>query len=254
MLIASMAAIWARRATLQQVVDSLLAQTRPPQAVLIHYSDEPWHLDDGWTQPPVLRSHPAIELVKVPNRGSCRKFLFALASCAVGDDTIVLVDDDRAWHPTVVERVVQFVSTSDRVATTRGWSKYATGVDGAGALTFHTLPIHGTQVSEPTPVHVASSGWATCFRRKDVEAALFSESLQEEFQLRYSDEVFLSAMLRPTICVVPMPSGYFSELASPVDQWRSCETSAAKVAQLELLKRYKVPSTASRSDSDSLSV
>ncbi|MES3001418.1 MAG: glycosyltransferase, partial [Pseudomonadota bacterium] len=115
MLIASLAAMRAREATLQEVLRSLLAQTRPPDRIVVHYSEEPWHLDAGWAQPPRVPEHPCIELCKVANVGSMRKYLFTANAYRDANATIVLVDDDRVWHPAVFDRLVDFVHKTNCV-------------------------------------------------------------------------------------------------------------------------------------------
>src|SRR5262245_31022276 len=124
MLIASMAAISGRQETLQRVVDSILTQTTPPHKLFIYYSFEPWHLDRGWNRVPSLKRHPSIEFVRVPNVGSCRKYLYSISAFRDIDATIILLDDDRIWHSSVFDRLVGFSLTSDCVATTRGWTRY----------------------------------------------------------------------------------------------------------------------------------
>jgi hypothetical protein len=86
------------------VVDSVLGQTVPPHKLIIYYSSEPWHLDSGWDRPPSLKPHTSIEIVKVPNFGSCRKFLFSIAAFRKINATIILLDDDRVSHDSVFER------------------------------------------------------------------------------------------------------------------------------------------------------
>src|SRR5262245_28835749 len=164
MLMASMAVISGRQESLQTVVDSVLTQTAPPHKLLIYYSVEPWHLDRGWSQAPSLKRHPAIELVRVPNVGSSRKYLYSILAFKETDATIILLDDDRIWHSTVFERLLRFSLISDCVATTRGWIRYRLVENADRIPIFHDLPINGSQVLHPTQVSVANSGWATCFQ------------------------------------------------------------------------------------------
>ena len=120
MIVASLAAMKARQETLVKVLESILAQSRPPDRIVVHYSEEPWHLDAGWPEPPRVPAHTSIELRKVPNIGSMRKYIFTAREEREANSTIILLDDDRVWHPSVFERLVAFVHETDDVATTRG--------------------------------------------------------------------------------------------------------------------------------------
>jgi hypothetical protein len=234
MLIASLAAISGRQDTLQLVVDSILGQTVPPDKLLIYYSVEPWHLDTGWARSPVLRQHSSIEILRVPNCGSSRKYLFPLLSLRNTDATIVLLDDDRVWHHHVFERLLRFSRQTDCIATTRGWSRYKVIQDVSGLPLFHDLGVKASDVLHPAQVAVVNSGWATCLRTAHVSERIFSEQLHAQAELRYSDEIVLSAMLTRRKYVVPMPAGFCTDLPSPLNQSRAPNTTAAKLKQISL--------------------
>jgi len=236
MLIASMVAISGRQEGLQKVVDSILNQTVPPHKLFIYYSSEPWHLDEGWGAAPPLRWHPSIELVRVPNVGSARKYLYSISSFREINATIILLDDDRVWHSTVFERLLRFSVASDCVATTRGWNRYRLIENANGVPIFHDLPINGSQVMQPTRVSIANSGWATCFQTCHVSPELFSDQLQSRCELKYSDEIILSSLLSRPKYVVPMPNGFYADLRSSIHQWRSPVTTFAKLKQIRLLR------------------
>jgi hypothetical protein len=230
-----MAAISGRQESLQKVVDSVLSQSVPPHKLIIYYSIKPWHLDAGWKQAPLLRPHPSLEIVRVPNLGSFRKYIFSIAAFKKMNATIILLDDDRIWHSGVFERLLRFSLESDCIATTRGWSRYKLIENADGRPIFHDLPINGSQVRRPTQISVANSGWATCFRTSHVAEEIFSEELQKRCDLRYSDEIVLSAMLTRSKYVVPMPVEFYADLRSPSHQWQAPNTTAAKLKQIRLL-------------------
>jgi hypothetical protein len=132
---------------------------------------------------------------------------------------------------------LRFSSESNCVGTTRGWTRFRLVENPDGIPIFHDLPVNGAQVLRPTQVAVPNSGWATCFRTSHVAEEIFSEALQKQCDLRYSDEIVLSAMLTHPKYVVPMPARFYMDLRSPVHQWRAPITTAAKVKQLSLLSR-----------------
>lgn len=232
MIVASLAAMKARQETLVKVLESILAQSRPPDRIDVHYSEEPWHLDAGWPEPPRVPHHASIELRKVPNIGSMRKYIFTAREERRANSTIILLDDDRVWHPSVFQRLVSFVHDTDDVATTRGWSRYGLTPNRAGEPILRARAIGGEAVKVPTEVSVPNSGWATCFRAGHVDEQLFDAAMHEALDMRYSDEIALAAMLRRRKHVLPMPAGYCADLRTDVHQWLSARSTQAKLKQL----------------------
>ncbi|MES3001419.1 MAG: hypothetical protein V4787_12070 [Pseudomonadota bacterium] len=119
------------------------------------------------------------------------------------------------------------------MATTRGWSSYRLMPDAVGKPILRAAAIEGHNVQEPTRIQVANSGWATCFRAGHVDARLFDPMLHEELEMRYTDEIVLSALLAPPKYVVPMPMNFYTDLKTDVHQWRSPRSTQAKLKQLE---------------------
>jgi len=233
MIVASLVAIAPRAGNLVQVVQSLRAQTLRPDRIIVHYSEEPWHLDPGWPVPPQLGAL-GVELKKVPNLGSCRKYMFAARELRNTDSILILVDDDRVWHPGVFERLVKFVRAEDCVASTRGWSEYRLVPNEQGRVILHDRPMSGADTQVPRQVQVPNSGWATCFRPGHVSEAIFDPAIAGAAHMRYTDEIMLSAMLERPKYVLPMPADFHTTLPSTVHQWRSAETTSAKLEQLAL--------------------
>jgi hypothetical protein len=81
---------------------------------------------------------------------------------------------------------------------------------------------------------VPNSGWATCFRPGHVSEAIFDPAIAGAAHMRYTDEIMLSAMLERPKYVLPMPADFHTTLPSTVHQWRSAETTSAKLEQLAL--------------------
>src|SRR5207245_758175 len=101
------------------------SQTVLPEKVIIFYSLEPWHLDNGWKEVPQINSFLKVELRCVPNVGSCRKYIFTLQEYINQEKQILLIDDDRIWREDVFERLLNAMY-SDKLGlvTTRGWTNY----------------------------------------------------------------------------------------------------------------------------------
>lgn len=236
MLVASLTTISSRQGFLQSVMDSLACQTLKPDKVLIYYSTEAWYLDEGLENEPVINTSLDVEIHKVPNIGSCRKYLFTLERYRGTDTHIILLDDDRSLGNYVFESLLDFATKSDCVATTRGWSKYNLIKNRKGEVVLDNLAVEASQVNMPQEVMIANSGWATLFKASDVDNRLFDKQLQNEYMLKYSDEVFLSAMLLKKKYVVPLSDGYRFDVANQNCLWLSPKTTEAKLKQLELIK------------------
>lgn len=234
MLIASMATISSRQSTLQRVIDSVSQQTRRPDLLLLYYSRTRWHLDDGLCTAPRVRADFPVKLCEVPNVGSARKYLSTLASHAGNDVHVVLVDDDRIWAPYVFDRLLSYAVSSGQLATTRGWTQ-SDDVNGTGEPVPRNVTV-ASSLSRARAVTVASSGWATLFHVRHVDNQLFDRRLHRAYSLRYSDEIFLSAMLRCRKLVVPLSKDFCETIKTERELWSHPKTISAKLKQFELIR------------------
>jgi hypothetical protein len=234
MLIASMATISSRQVTLQRVIDSVSQQTRRPDLLLLYYSRTRWHLDDGWRTAPRVHADFPVKVCEVPNVGSARKYLTTLASHSGDDVHVVLIDDDRIWAPYVFERLLSYAVRTGQVATTRGWTPSHDAND-AGEAVPRNVTV-ASSVSRAREVTVASSGWSTLFHVRHVDHQLFNRKLHRIYAVRYSDEIFLSAMLRCRKLVVPLSKGFCETVKTERELWRHPKTMSAKLKQFELIR------------------
>ncbi len=234
-----MAVIDSRMGNIPKILTNLERQTRPPDKVLLHYSPEPWHHDKGISEFLIPKTKLDVEAIKVPNRGSCRKYLFSAERYQYSDASILLLDDDLLWDNRVVEILYDYQNRYRRVVGTRGWSQFEIVRDEEGRKIFQrpdAATVIGKEVAKPTEVIVTSSGWATMFYAKDVDERMFDREFQNSVQLGYSDEVFLSAMLPTSKFVVPMPTGFYRKIPAETALFRAAETPRAKALQAELLE------------------
>jgi hypothetical protein len=231
-----MAVMSSRSATLQAVVNSIAAQSRPPDELHLYYSRTRWHIDHGWPEPPRVRSRMPVVLHEVPNVGSARKYLSIIAALAAEDACVVLFDDDRAFAPYVLETLHDYVRMTDNVATTRGWTDHTLIKNRYGEMVVKNAAIEAAEVEYPAEVLIPNSGWATMFHVRHVDARLFDSAMRRAYGVRYSDEVFLAAMLRRRKFVVPLPAMFYEDVGRYRGQWLNRKTSQAKLKQLELLR------------------
>ncbi len=238
MIIASMAVIASRVNNLGPIFNSLERQTRPPDRVLLYYSSEPWHHDEGIANLVVPKTKLEVEAIRVPNRGSCRKYLFSVERYFHTGASILLLDDDLIWDRQMVKILADHQNRHRRVVGTRGWSQFAiseTLEDGKIFQRSGATTVIGKEIDKPQEVVVHSSGWATMFYAKDIDPRLFDRSLQDSVGLGYSDEVFLAAMLPRSKFVIPMPPGFCKRFKMSTALYRAPETKYAKALQAELL-------------------
>ena len=106
----SLTAISPRLARLAPVITSLLAQDPAPARVLIHLSRGPYLLDEGITDLPAalaaLVDGARVQVIWVENTGPYRKILPWAAQNAGTDRWVVTADDDTAYPPGWLARLV----------------------------------------------------------------------------------------------------------------------------------------------------
>ena len=239
MIVVSMAVIASRAGNVARILTNLERQTYPPDKVLLYYSPTPWHHDEGISHLEIPKTRLDVETVKVPNRGSCRKYLFSAERYRYTDASILLLDDDLIFDHRLIEILHDHQNEYRRVVGTRGWSQFEIVKDENGEKIFRrpkaTATIIGDEIFKPTEVIVTSSGWATMFYAKDIDERMFNKELQESVQLRYSDEVFLAAMLPMSKFIIPMPHSFRRRLPVQKVLKNAPETPRAKALQAELL-------------------
>lgn len=239
MIVVSMAIIRSRINNVPKILACLEKQTVRPDKVILYFSEEPWHMDEGFSDPPEFRTSLDLEVVKVPNYGSCRKYLFTAQRFRWADVAIVLLDDDLIWSHNLIEMLYADLDKFGCV-TTRGWSDFKIVSDGYEPIFQRGAVIEGYSIDHPTEVKVASSGWATMFKAKDVDYRLFDTRLHQSCQIGYSDEIFLSAMLQTAKYVLPFKKGLFQKIKSGSALCRLQKTAQVKAIQAGMLLSNRI--------------
>ncbi len=113
----SLTSIFANQRRVACVLRSLVEQTRPPDRIFLHLSEEPYLKDAGFpgrnlTEDELVstldRYRDRVEVRWVPNRGPYRKLLPLLAELYGREEhfAVLTVDDDTEYHPGVVEALL----------------------------------------------------------------------------------------------------------------------------------------------------
>ncbi len=237
MIVVSMALISSRLIHLSRILRCLERQTVPPDKVLFHYSSEPCHHDSGIKNLVLPSSTLDIEAVKVPNVGSSRKYLFSADRYRNTNASILLLDDDLLWDRRLVEILRDHQNKFRRVVGTRGWSTFRIVEENGNKVFQRNMSdtVKCNLIYKLKEVLVTSSGWATMFYASDVDPAMFDPHLQKDVMLKYSDEIFLAAMIPHEKFVVPMPRNFRKQLNTESALCRNPLTLRAKALQAELL-------------------
>jgi hypothetical protein len=225
-----------RKHLLPLVIRSIDRQTLLPRRMLIYYSKEAWHLDPGWKQPPRITSRLPVELYPVSNMGSCRKYLFTLQQYRRCGTPVLLIDDDIVWRDDVFATLAGAFAELGGLVTTRGWSEFRIVRNHQGDEIIDNVAVAAHEIDAPVEVNIANSGWCTLLSPTSVLDGLFDNKLHDKYGVRYSDEVFLSAMCAARKFVVPIVGRFYERLDSDLHQWQNAISSNAKLSQLKLVK------------------
>ena len=106
---------------LKATLNSLLQQTRQPDAIILCLSEEPYLLDKGFPnrQLPDWLSAMPVEILWTENTGPFRKLLPVLARLWYTDELIITVDDDTFYSPDLVETMVNAYSDTGSCIASR---------------------------------------------------------------------------------------------------------------------------------------
>jgi hypothetical protein len=110
----SLTSIAQNQTILRVTLQSLVRQTRRPDALFVYLSEEPYLMDKGFTERRLapellafLRQYDWIHVRWVPNTGPYRKLLPLLEEKYDEDCLIITVDDDTEYHPALLENYVR---------------------------------------------------------------------------------------------------------------------------------------------------
>jgi glycosyltransferase involved in cell wall biosynthesis len=174
---------------IREAVDSVLAQTRPPEAIVV--------VDDGSTDPHSLSVLNGIEkrgvrVIRQPNRGVSAARNAGIA--AVGTELVAVLDGDDRYHPEYLARVVAEFSDEDTVAAS-SWITMFGAAHGVVRPAGGSITNFLAKNSCPAAVVVRRKVWAA--------VGGYAEDMREGFE----DWDFFLRVLTPggRIGIVPAP-------------------------------------------------
>lgn len=126
----SLTSIFANQSRLVQTLQSILKQSRLPDKIFLYLSEEPYILDDGFsnkkiTNPSLLKLVTDTSIINVKwvkNTGSYRKLIPLLQEKWGEDCIIITIDDDTVYVNTLIDNLVSGYNEHKCVVGFRGFT------------------------------------------------------------------------------------------------------------------------------------
>lgn len=126
----SLTTIYQNQDLLYKTLHSLLQQTKKPDKIYLHLSQDPYILDEGFKDKTIdhrdleqlIGDHDVIEVVWVENTGPYRKLLPLLKAKWEEDCCIITVDDDHEYHHELIQNLYDDYCEHECVVSYRGFT------------------------------------------------------------------------------------------------------------------------------------
>jgi len=212
-LVVSLTTIPSRLPRLETTLKSLLRQTAPPAEIRLCLPEWSERERAAYDIPAWLRDLPGVTLVRCADEGPATKFLPTLRAVAP-DQPVVVLDDDRVYHPRLLECYAALVRTHpDEVISAAGWDAPADRIDRATTLLRRLagaphVPVRANQLRAPRRVDIVQGVHSYVVRPRFFDLAALGDFSGAPAALRYVDDVWLSAHCRVPRVVHPLPLGF----------------------------------------------
>ena len=126
----SLTSIYKNQNNLLQTLKSIIIQTKQPNKIYLHLSEEEYILDSGFKDKKItntkllnfINNHPIIELVWIKNYGSFRKLLPLLKKKWNEDCIIITIDDDTIYDNNLIKNLVSDYNKHNCIIGYRGFT------------------------------------------------------------------------------------------------------------------------------------
>lgn len=212
-IIVTLTTIPSRIELIGPTVQSLLRQTVRPAEIRLCLPQWSERENCAYAVPPWLRDLRHVKIVACNDEGPATKFIATLTSVPA-DMLVVVVDDDRIYHPGLLEEFARLAQQNrDEVIAGAGWSVPRDLIDRPTTLWARLtaapyVPIRANQLRAPRRVDIVQGVHAYAVRPRFFDLAALANLTAAPPAVRFVDDVWISAHARVPRRVHPMRLPY----------------------------------------------
>jgi hypothetical protein len=208
-LVVTLTTIPSRIGAIGPTVKSLLRQTARAREIRLCVPAWSEREQCAYEVPAWLRALPGVTIAACADEGPATKFLPTLRAVAP-DQAVVVVDDDRIYHPRLLETFAALAAAHpDEAVSAAGWDAPADRIDRpttwrarlAGAP---YVPVRANQVRRARRVDIVQGLHGYVVRPRFFELAALGDFTGAPAAVRFVDDVWISAHCRVPRWVRPM--------------------------------------------------
>jgi hypothetical protein len=216
-VVISLTTIPDRIARIRPTLNSLLDQTRRPDAICLNLPEQSRREGRGYELPDFLADYGPVQAIDCGrDMGPATKLLPALAREKEPDTRIIVVDDDQIYPRNMVETLVGWSERlPEAVVCARGfWVPAGYQIEARNTLL-------GEHLSQPEPIEILQGSGSYLVRRRFFEDDVFDYSAAPE-EAFFQDDIWFSAHLaRRDIQRLVVP---FGNCYSRIESWAARNT------------------------------
>lgn len=212
-LVVSLTTIPSRLEALQPTLKSLLRQTSRPREIRLCLPAWSVRENRPYVVPAWLAGLRCVTLVTVEDSGPATKFLATLGTVAP-DQPVVVLDDDRVYHPRLLAHYAALAGAHPDVALAgAGWRVPSDRIDRPTTLRARLagapyVPRRANQLHRPERTHILQGVHSYLVRPRFFDLAALGDFSGAPPAVRFVDDVWVSAHCRAEKWLFPMPLAY----------------------------------------------
>jgi hypothetical protein len=212
-LVVTLTTIPSRIGALAPTLKSLLRQSVRPAEIRLCLPAWSEREQRAYEIPAWLRALRCVTLVPGDDLGPATKFLFTLRAVPA-DQAVVVVDDDRIYHPRLLETLLARAQAQpDAAIAAAGWRVPADLIDRPTTLLARLrrapyVPIRGNQIRRPHRVDIVQGVHGYVVRPRFFDLAALADFSGAPPAVRFVDDVWVSAHCGVPCEVHPVPLAY----------------------------------------------
>ena len=222
-LVVTLTTIPSRIEALAPTLKSLLRQTAAPDQIRLCVPVWSEREKRDYPVPAWIAGLRGVTVVRVEDQGPATKFLSTLGTVAP-DQAVVVVDDDRVYHPRLLEHYAALAAQRpDVVITAAGWRVPADLVDRPTTLPARLagaahVPRRANQLRRPESTDIVQGVHSYLVRARFFDMAALGDFTTAPAAVRFVDDVWLSAHCQAEKWIFPVPLGFTDY--QPGEHWR----------------------------------